>query len=264
VVAKFGVRPGQIVDLLALMGDSSDNVPGVPKVGEKTATGLLQQFGSLDEVLAHAAEVKQPAIRQSLQEHRADAELSRRLVTLHTDVPLPVGIGDLGPARPDRDALDALFAELEFDSLRASLPRPQAPKLAKHYTIVRSDQQLDEMLAKLRAAGRFAVDTETTSIDPRRTRLVGVSFSFAAGEAFYVPFNLEPPLAGGHEGLVGKLKPLLEDQKLKKTGQNAKFDMGVFRSAGIAEAGLEFDTMLASYCLSPGQGSHGLDALALR
>jgi DNA polymerase-1 len=264
VVAKFGVRPEQIVDLLALMGDSSDNVPGVPKVGEKTATGLLQQFGSLDAVLARAAEVKQPAIRQSLQQHREDAELSRRLVTLHTDVPLPVRVEDLGPAKPDRDVLDAIYAELDFDSLRATLPRPAAPKVDKRYTIVRSDDELAGLLERLRAVGRFAVATETTSRDPRRARLVGMGFSSAAGEACYVPFNMKPPLAGGHDGLIARLKPLLEDQTLAKTGQNTKHDFTVLRAASIEARGLEFDTMLASYCLSPGLGSHGLDALALR
>ncbi len=264
VVAKFGVPPERIVDLLALMGDSSDNVPGVPKVGEKTAALLLQKFGSLDELLARTAEVDKPAIRKSLEESRELAELSRRLVTIDTNATLPVAVDALGPAKPDRDALAALFRELQFDSLLASLPKPDVPSLATRYTIVKDVGALDALLAELRAAGSFAFDTETTSLDARHARLVGVSFSHEAGVASYVPFNLKPCPFGGHDALLAKLAPLLTDASLRKTGQNVKYDLAVLRAAGVEGRGFDFDTMLASYLLASGQGAHNLDALALR
>src|SRR5690606_6202823 len=152
----FGVPPAKIVDLLALVGDTSDNIPGVPKIGEKTAVELMRQFGSLDEILARLDEVKKPAIRQSLAEHREDALLSRRLVTLHTDVELPCRVEDLPPPRPKRAALEALFRELEFDSLLATLPPDEDQKpLATAYTTVATADDLARLVADLRAAGTF-------------------------------------------------------------------------------------------------------------
>ena len=266
VEAKWGVKPSQIVDLLALMGDSSDNVPGVPKVGEKTAVELIQQFGSLDAVLARAEEVKKPSIRQSLLENRELAELSRRLVTLQTALKLHLDIAGIGPAEPHPDLLRELFTRLEFDSLLRSLPSVQkADDVARQYVCVRTGEQLHELVRALREAGSFAVDTETTSLQIRQAKLVGLSFSFEPGKAYYVPLNAQPPvLPGGAEAVLEALRPVLEDPKLRKTGQNAKYDMGVLRGAGIDVRGLEFDTMLASYCIAPGVVSHGLDEMTLR
>ncbi|MCC6673139.1 MAG: DNA polymerase I [Planctomycetes bacterium] len=263
--AKFGVLPGQILDLLALMGDSSDNIPGVPKVGEKTAASLLQTFGSLDALLARSAEVPQAAVRKSLEEHRALALLSRDLARIRVDIPLDVELAAIGPPRPDRRQLEALFRELEFESLLKGLPQEQAPDLAQDYRIVRDAAALEELLAGLRQSGGFAVDTETTSLDPLVARLVGMSFCWRAGQAWYVPFNLEPPvLPGGPAEVLERLRPVLEDPALAKTAQNAKYDMGVLRTAEVELRGVECDTMLLSYCLAPGLGPHNLDALALR
>lgn len=268
VEAKFGVRPDQMIDFLALMGDSSDNIPGVPRVGQKTARGLLEQFGTLDAVLKRAEEVKQPSIKKALLENRELALLSRRLVTIFTEVPVGISVEELGPPAPDMDRLRDLFGELEFDSLRASLARKPRDQVPQDYHIVRTDSELDELIAKLKKSGGFAVDTETTSLNPRQADLVGVSFSWEEGVGYYVPFNLEEGLFGskGSEAsaLLEKLRPLLEDAKLGKTGQNAKYDMAVFRRAGVEVRGVEFDTMLASYCLAPGVATHNLDALALR
>ena len=262
---KFGVGPDQMIDLLALMGDSSDNVPGVPRVGQKTASKLIEEFGSLDAAYEHLDEVKPPSIQKALRENREQALLSRDLVTIRTDVPIDHSATDLPRQQADPEALRALFQELEFESLLKSLPGKQDPSIAQDYRLIRDAKALDELLDRLRAAGRFAVDTETTSLDPMVAELVGVSFCAEAGEAFYVPFNLEPPvLSGGRDALVAALRPLLEDPELKKTGQNAKYDLHVFLNADIEVQGLEFDTMLASYRVSAGLGSHGLDALALR
>ncbi|MDA1222734.1 MAG: DNA polymerase I [Planctomycetota bacterium] len=266
VVEKFGVKPEQMIDLLALMGDSSDNVPGVPQVGQVKASKLLAQFETLDAALERIDEVKPPSLQKALREHQDLAMLSRQLVTIHTDVPLNVSLDEVGAPAPDFDALLALFQRLEFETLAKTLPRPRIePDVPQDYRIVRTEAELDELLDRLRKAGTFAVDTETTSLDARHAKIVGVSFADRPGEAFYVPFNLDPPiLPGGHDALVEKLRPLLEDPELRKTLQNAKYDLHVFRGAGIEVRGLEFDTMLASYVLSPGIGAHNLDALSLR
>jgi DNA polymerase-1 len=266
VVEKFGVEPGQVIDLLALMGDSSDNVPGVPRVGQKTAAKLLQQFGSLDRIYEHVDEVKPPSIQAALREHRDLALLSRQLVTIHTDVPLALDLAALDGPRPDPEVLRALFLELEFDSLAKTIPKARArDEIEQDYRLVRTEAELEALLAELREAGSFALDTETTSLDARHATLVGVSVAHRPGRAHYLPFNLEPPvLAGGPTALLERLRPLLEDPDLRKTLQNAKYDLHVFRAAGVEVAGVEFDTMLAAYLLSPGIGSHNLDALALR
>ncbi len=267
VEAKFGVKPSQIVDLLALMGDSSDNVPGVPKVGEKTAMELLQQFGSLDALLARTDEVKKPAIRQSLTEHRDAALLSRQLVTLHTDVPLPTPVEDLQKPKPDRKALEVLFQQLEFDSLLASLPADEtsAPKVAQDHRVVRTDAELRELVATLRQGKGFALTTETSSTNPRAGDLVGIGIGVAAGVARYLPCSQPATLFASSGGpSLDALRPLLEDATLAKFSQDSKRDMAALRRAGVTLRGIVADTTLASYCMSPGQGSHRLDALAQR
>ncbi|MBI5850215.1 MAG: DNA polymerase I [Planctomycetes bacterium] len=262
---RFGVPPERMIDLLALMGDSSDNVPGVPRVGEKTAGKLIAEFGSLDELLARTNDVKPPAIKASLEAHRDLALLSRTLVTIRTDVPLSKSLDEITPPRPDKAALRALFRELEFESLAREVGDDKPPVGEQDYRIVRTEAELDAMLDELRAAKSFAVDTETTSIEPMHAELVGVSFAWRAGLAYYVPFNLDPPvLPAGRQALLDALRSVLEDPTLEKTGQNAKYDLHVFANAGVAVRGLGFDTMLASYLLSPGIGQHNLDALSLR
>ena len=264
VALKYGVRPDQMIDFLALMGDSSDNVPGVPRVGPKTAAELLQQFDTLDAVLENTENVKKPSIRKSLVENRELAIISKDLVTIRTDVPLSMSIDDLGPAEVDREILEPLFRDLEFDSLIASLPRDAEPEIPQSYDIVRTVERLDQLLDELRDAGSFALDTETTSLDTMRARLVGISVSYEVGTAYYIPFNLDPPILE-FDALLERLRPLLEDSSVTKTLQNVKYDKGVFRTAGVELAGVDFDTMLASYVLSPGEmGGHGLDAQCLR
>jgi DNA polymerase-1 len=266
VRAKFGVPPERIVDLLALMGDSSDNVPGVPKVGEKTAIELMQQFGSLDQLLARVEEVKKPAIRQSLLEHRDSALLSRQLVTLHTDLEVPCRVEEVAPPKPRRAALEALFRELQFDSLLATLPLDEdTPRLPQRYTAIATEAALAALLADLRAAGRFALATSTSGDDVRRAELLGIAFSVEPGVAYWVPCDAQTTvLPGGRPGVLAALRPLLEDGAIAKQSQDSKRDLAALRRAGIALAGVTADTMLASYCLNPGQGAHRLDALAMR
>lgn len=265
VFEKNSVRPDQMIDFLALMGDASDNVPGVPRIGPKTAAELLEQFGTLEAALDRAEEAKKPSIRKTLTENRELAELSKDLVTIVTDVPLDITVDELKPPTIDREFLEPRYRDLEFDSLIAGLPKDDEPQIPQDYQVIKTDAALRELLDTLRASGRFAFDTETTSLDPRMAELVGVSMSCEAGKAWYVPFNLTPPLMGGREALLEELRGLLEDPSIKKTLQNAKYDMGVLRTAGVTLGGVEFDTLLGSYVIAPGLlGGHGLDAQCLR
>lgn len=265
--AKWGVPPSAMVDLLALMGDSSDNVPGVPKIGEKTAVELLKQFGTLDELLARTGEVKKASIQKSLEENRALAVLSRQLVTLRLDVPLPVRAEELGPPEPDPERLRPLFSRLEFTNLLAQLasqPKPQ-PDVVQHYSIVRTEAEFTELLATLHQATRFAVAVESTGVHPRSKKLVGIAFAHAPGHAAYLPLLLDPPiLPGSREALLEALRPLLAAESPKKTAHDGKRVMTALRTAGLSLGGFDFDPMLASYCIEPGVQSHSLDALALR
>jgi DNA polymerase-1 len=267
IEAKFGVRTDQMIDLLAMMGDSSDNIPGIPKVGAKTAAELLQQFGSMEQVLAHAAEIRKPSIRTAVQEHGQGARLSRDLVTLQTDVPLPFDVTHLQPPRPDRAKLEALFRELEFESLLRTLPLEGVPAEAipVDYAVVRTDEELRPLLAELQRGGGFAFSVATGGRDPRRAEIAGISVAMAPGKAAYVPCSPQPPLfPGGRAAVVEAFRPLLEDPSLPKFSRDAKHDLGVLRRAGIALRGIAGDTMLASYCTDPGAAPHDLDTLALR
>jgi DNA polymerase-1 len=246
---RFGVGPERIVDILALMGDTSDNVPGVPSIGPKKAGALVQEFGSLEEVLAHAPEGKGKAY-ENLVEFADQARLSKRLVTLRSDLDVEL----LPPGKRDLPRLRRIFLDLDFNILLKEVAGGAGERTSgEGYRTARGGTALDALLRELK--GFFVLDTETSSLDPLATEIVGMSFSWAAGEAAYVPWS---PEAKEH------LKPVLEDPALPKGAQNAKFDLQVLRTHGIEVQGLEFDTMVASYLLDPGRGVHNLDALALR
>ena len=262
--AQWGVPTTAMVDLLALMGDSSDNVPGVPKIGEKTAVALIQQFGSLEQLLARTAEVTKPAIRASLEANKELALLSQRLVTLKTDVQLPIAATDLGPAQPDADKLRALFQRLEFDSLLATVAAAQKPDdIQKDYATITDAAQLDAMIAGLQKAGAFAIATEAAG-QLHLPRLVGIAFCAEPGKSRYVALDASCPIQGGRDAALRALQPLLEDASLRKVSADSKRDLAALRGAGLDARGLAFDTMLASYCLEPGVVAHDLDSQALR
>ena len=265
--AKWGVPPASMVDLLALMGDSSDNVPGVPKVGEKTAVELLQQFGSLDAILARTAEVKKAAVRQSLEENREVALLSKQLVTLQLDVPLSVAVTELPAPAPDPELLRPLFQRLQFTNLLAQLasqPAPQAD-VAQHYEIVRTAEALQALLRTLQQTPTVAIAVETAGSQPRSSKLVGIAFALAPGRAAYVPLNLDPPLLpGGRATVLETLRPLLLATAPQKIAHDGKRVMAALRTMGLELGGLTFDIHLASYCAEPGVQSHSLAALALK
>jgi DNA polymerase-1 len=286
VVQKFGVTPAQIIDLLALMGDKTDNIPGVPGVGEKTALALLQRFGSLEGLYADLESVSGMAglrgaasVRAKLESERDKAFLSRELATIRTDVPLDPVEHSLVPAEPDRAALQKLYRELEFNSWREELERQggpaeaaQIPPEAAPEQAVAGDYELvldSAALARwVEAAGRAAllsVDTETTSLDYMQARLVGISLSVEPGKAAYIPIAhdyLGAPEQLSEAEVLGALRPLLESPALPKVGQNLKYDRSVLLNHGIELQGITFDTMLESYVLDSVGSRHDMDSLA--
>lgn len=260
---KWGIPDRHVTDLLALMGDSSDNVPGVPGVGEKTASKLVQQFGSLENLYRHVDEVEPASLQTTLKEHRALAELSKRLVTIHTDVPVPLGVEELRPNGFDVPRLQALYDELDFHSLIGTLAghggeRTDTSK--EKYILINTRAKFLQFIEDLKKARSFAVDTETTGLHPADAEPIGLSFSFQTKSAYFVPLHSNE-LSRGE--ILETLRPILEDERSPKGGQNIKYDRTVLKNAGVRLRGIAFDTMLESYLLDPG-GEHGLDALALK
>ncbi|MCY4286222.1 MAG: DNA polymerase I [Thiotrichales bacterium] len=270
VASKFGVPPESIVDYLALVGDTVDNVPGVPKVGPKTASKWLAQYGTLENLVAHAGEIK-GKVGESLRASLGQIPLSKELVTIRRDVPLKVGPLDLELVEPDVEALKTLYGELEFrtwlgELLDAGGDAPAEAPAAEYETVL-DEAALDAWIERLGAADAIAFDTETTSLDYMQADLVGVSFAVEPGHAAYVPFGHDYPGAPAQlapEVVLGKLRPILESERPAKIGQNLKYDMSVLARAGIRLAGVAFDTMLESYVLDSTATRHDMDSLALK
>jgi len=345
---RLGVPPDRVTDYLALVGDSSDNIPGVRGIGDKTARELVNSYGSLEEIITRAPEIPQKRPREALLAHAAEARLSRELVTIREDLPVALDLEQLRVREPDSDMLRDLWVELEFHSLARDLLPRTAARASRKYVTVETVNQMRAVVERARSVGRFSLDTETVadpdnpeSGDPLRARLVSISIAVAPGEAYYFPllhreraaaqgdFLLDMPgdraatdapgdrqtaagsdasvSAGGEPAPRGRrkrakttaavrpgqadsiaaralaaprvppvrnlpavdspamapLRELLADATVKKTAQNAKFDLLALRRGGIVLDGVEFDPMLASYVLDPGRRSHGLDVLAL-
>ncbi len=263
VEKKWGVPPELFVDFLALTGDSSDNIPGIPGVGPKTAVELIKTYGSLEKVLEEGATYKKPRIAKAIAQHKSKAILARDLVKILTDVDLPVDIKDLEVEEPDRERLKEIYAKLGFKSLLSKLADDAGSKERDHdYVTIDGEDKLEEFLGNLKSRKEFAVDTETTSLEPMRAKAVGLSFSWESGLAFYIPLNKSSE--GWREKVLSGLRPILENRGSTKVGQNIKYDMIVLYNEGIALKGELFDTMVASYCVSPEEKGHGLDALCLK
>jgi DNA polymerase-1 len=261
----FGVDPAAVVDVLALWGDPSDNIPGVPGIGEKTAKSLLAQFGSLDNLLGHLDQIKNPRVREKIEQNRELLALSRRLVTVCRDLPIELDLDRYVVQEPEGTETVRLFGELEFSSLLTDYLKPARPA-GKDFRTILDEGDLRALAARIAQAGEVAVDTETTSPAPTRASLVGLSFSLAPGEAFYVPVGhdyLGAPAQVPKKRALAILRPVLEDEKILKTGQNIKFDLIVLEREGVRLAGVCKDTMVLSYLLEPNWGKHGLDKLAL-
>ncbi len=265
VEAEFGVKPRAILDYLSLIGDSSDNVPGVPGLGPKGAVKLLAAHPNLDAIYANLDAIEPKGVRNKLEQGRESAELSRELIRLVEDVEIGEGLMEWSPGKPDIEGLKAWLLGRGFQSMVAELEKPaEEAEDKKDYPIIQDEAAIAELAQTLKKAGRFAVDTETTSLDPSKAELVGMSFSWENGCACYLP------VAGACMGdglsldlLQAALAPLLADDGLQKVAQNLKYDARVLARHGLPIAGPCFDTMLASYCVDPSRRSHGLDNLAL-
>ena len=262
VEEKFGVPPSQVVEVLGLMGDSSDNVPGVPGIGRKTAVDLVSRFGSIEGVLGHIPEIGGVKRRENLEENRGQAMLSRDLVTIDTDVPVTFDEGELRRPPLDAEAVRDFLREHEFPSL-LKLVSSEAPPDASRYEVVTTKKGLAALVRALGESGGFAVDVETSSLDPHSAELVGLSFSCEEGRAWYVPVGHSKGRSLDRAHVLEELRPVLEDERIPKFGQNIKFDYEVLSLAGVELRPLSFDTMVASYLLDPGRRQHGLSALAL-
>ena len=300
VIAKYGVPPELIIDFLALMGDSSDNIPGVPGVGEKTAQALLQGLGGLEMLLNESDKIASLSFRGAktmaakLEQNKEVARLSYQLATIKTDVELDLTCEQLTVQQPAADELLSLFKRYEFKRWTADVEagtwlqgkgakpaaKPQAapvvkveddepatPLSAEHYVTVLDEPTLNEWIARLKKAPVFAFDTETDSLDNVSAQLVGLSFATEPGLAAYVPVAhdyLDAPEQLSRERVLELLKPILEDEKALKVGQNLKFDRGILQNYGIELRGIAFDTMLESYILDSVAGRHDMDSLSDR
>ncbi|MDT8419302.1 MAG: DNA polymerase I [Desulfuromonadales bacterium] len=262
VAERFG-GADKVVEVQGLAGDSSDNVPGVPGIGEKTARALIDEFGSIENLLANLDQLKGKR-RENLENFAEQALLSKKLVTLVDDMQIDADYADFSLSEPDAEALTALFKKLEFHKLLQEFSVQQKSS-GENYHAVLSEQELDALIDTLRSAKRFALDTETTSLNAVQADLVGLSFAVQADEAWYIPLThhyLGAPRQLPMKLVLEKLRPLLENPDLEKIGQNIKYDDLVLRRAGIELAGVAVDTMVVSYLVCPEAKSHGLDALA--
>ncbi|PLX94994.1 MAG: DNA polymerase I, partial [Desulfuromonas sp.] len=243
VTERFG-GVDKVIEVQGLAGDSSDNVPGVPGIGEKTARALIDEFGSIENLLANLDQLKGKR-RENLENFAEQALLSKQLVTLVDDMEIDADYADFSLSEPDAEALTELFKKLEFHKLLQEFSVQQKSS-GDHYHAVLSEQELDALIDTLRAAKRFALDTETTSLNAVQADLVGLSFAVQADEAWYLPLThhyLGAPQQLPIELVLEKLRPLLEDPELEKIGQNIKYDDLVLRRAGIELAGVAVDTM---------------------
>jgi len=263
-VREYGLEPRQFIDIMGLSGDSSDNVPGVPGVGEKTALALIQEYGSLEGVLERVEEITRKKLKENLKSAREEAVLSKKLVTIDTSVPLDAGEKDLQVGEPRVRELTEIFRELEFKGLWDQFAIRGEPK-DQRYRLCLSEEELKQLVEEIRKRGMVSLDTETTGTDPLRADLVGISFCLEENRATYLPLAhayLGAPEQLGPARAIALLKGVLEDEKIRKVGQNIKYDALVLRKQGVELRGVHFDTMVASYVINPGLRQHNLEHLA--
>ena len=262
VKKRFGVEPGRVVEIMALMGDASDNIPGVLGIGEKTAVKLISEFGTLDGVLKNIPKIQGDRLKENLQKYRDQALLSKELAQIDSDVPLEVDTDALRLREPDAEKLAELYKELEFRSFLKAMPsagQKNADDRDLRYALVQDKKGFGELQAKLSKEKEWAFDFETTGVDPLTAEPIGVSFSFGAKEAYYAAFSGRLPA----KECLKSLQPLFESEKIKKIGQNLKYEIRILKNFGIELGGVHFDTMIASYCLNPAKPNHNLDDIAM-
>lgn len=260
----FGLEPSQWVDVMALAGDSSDNIPGVPGVGQKTAVQLIKTFGTVEALFQDLNKVTKKKLRENLVSFRKQAMLSRRLVTIDTKVPLSVEITSFKVSPPDRKRLTSLFDTLEFRKLQQQF-QINGDLSQKKYSAIVDEKDLKSVIHELKKSSVFALDLETTAKDPMEASIVGISFAHRPNEAIYIPLGHTGGVAGKQldsGSTLAQLQPLLEDPHLAKVGQNIKYDWIVLKRLGIGLKGVIFDTMVASYLLNPTRRAHNLETIA--
>ncbi len=260
----FGVRPSQVVDVLALWGDPTDNVPGVPGIGEKTAKLLITKFGSLQNLLTHLSQVQNPRLREKIENNLDQLKLSQELVTVKKDVKVKFNLKQFTYSEPNLKKLIPLLQELEFSSLLAEY-LPSKKPAAKNYQTILTAQALDSLISTLKKSQFISLDTETDSPSPTRANLVGLSLAIQPHSAYYLPVGhdyLHAPAQLDKDQALAKLRPLLSNPRLKKIGQNIKYDYIVLKRAGLTLEGIDLDTMVLSYLLEPNWGKHNLNKLA--
>jgi len=279
VVKKFGVDASKVIDVQSLAGDSSDNVPGVPGIGVKTAAELINKYGTLENLLKSAHEIKQNKRRETLIENKDKALISKKLVTLDHNSPVDRELSEFKLQNIDKDKLYKFLREMEFNRLLSSAisaygePELESNKIEtqnlekqqtvnnKNYYLINSLDEIDKWIEEAEEVGEVAVDTETTSLDPHQADLVGISLCSKIGKACYIPVGHKSPKCLKKEAVIKKLKKILEDPSIKKIGQNIKFDFIVFYKCGITLSSME-DTMLMSYVLDAGKNRHNMDTLS--
>mgnify|MGYP003312657545 CR=1 FL=1 len=278
VIEKFGVKPSQVIDVQSLAGDSSDNVPGVPGIGVKTAAELINKYKTLENLLKKASEIPQNKRRETLLSNKDKAMISKQLVTLKNDVPLKNDAADFIIKDINKDKLYNFLREMEFNRLLSqaisfygdpgnknikdkSLIKKSNKISKKFYKTIIKENQLNELIEKLNEKSVIAVDTETSSLNPQEAELVGVSICYEANEAYYIPVGHKEKTELKKDLVLKKLKSILEDASIKKVGQNIKYDFIIFNNHGI-ELGPLDDTMLLSYTLDAGNNRHNMDTLS--
>lgn len=265
VLDKFGVGPDKVVEVMGLMGDAIDNIPGVPGIGEKTAVELIKEFGSIENLLRNLEKVKKPKLREALKINEEIARLSHNLATIHSDLPIDIDLKELSITKPDNETLLRLFRELEFSSLLKTLT-PHADLDKSEYSNITSEDEFLKLLERMKVKGEFSIDIESTGKDPMIAEIVGISISTEPNSACYIPLSHIYPDAPHQlkkEYVLEKLKPILEDETLRKIGQNIKYEVVILRNHCIDLKGISFDTMIASYLLNPVKPAHNLENIAL-
>lgn len=271
VIEKMGIKPDQVIDWLALMGDSSDNIPGIPKVGNKTAVSILQEYGSIEGLYKKIDSYKAGAVKENLIQFRDQTEISRKLAMIDLNVPLEISISDLKFRIWDIQILDQTLKELEFRRLFNRMTAigqsiGHIDDFERHdeqnvkYNLIKSMQDFDKLLSDLKKQKLFVFDLETSSLDFQLAKIAGIAISWEENKAYYIPI-LHADLSLNKEEILSKLRPIFADDKVKKVGQNIKYDTMIMRQHGVDVKGIYFDTMIASYLINP-TGQHKLDKLS--
>lgn len=259
VVERFGVRPSQMAEIMALMGDSIDNIPGVSGIGEKTARELISAFGTVENLLGHLEKVKKPKLRAILEEQAESARLSRALALIDTELPIEIDYGNFSLSEPDYNKMTELFRELEFSSLLKLFTPSQTVKSDGNYRAISEEKDLINLLNKISGIKRCSLYVDASSTDLMTSEITGIALSFKDREAWHVPVDGEMTL----QRLLNHLRPFIEDTNIEKYSHDIKRQIILLKRAGLKPAGFTFDTMIASYLLNPGRADHSMDSIVL-